>query len=144
MEPISAKLPLQCLDKVRIILPFIITPSFREGVFSSVIKTALALAGPTIKDQNGDSNCYKNCRPISNLTLLSQFLEEYVQKQLSEHLQAYELHAENHNGYRTNRSCETATLATMTFLCISDAVSKIILLMLDLSAPFNTVCHNVF
>ena len=141
-DPIPVKLLLQCIDEVKNILLFIINQSLFEGVFPSDIKTAVVR--PAIKDQNGDPNFYKNYRPISNLPFLSKILEKCVQEQLSEHLQAHELHAEYQSGYRINRSCETATLAIYNdLLCISDARSKVILLMLDLSAAFDTVCHEV-
>ena len=126
---------------MKTILLFIINQSLSEGVFPSDIKTALVR--PAIKDQNGDPNSYKNYRPISNLPFLSKILEKCVQKQLNDHLDTHNLHAEHQSGYRVNRSCETATLAIYNdLLCISDARSKVILLMLDLSAAFDTVCHD--
>ena len=56
-----------------------------------------------------------------------------VQEQLSKLLQANKLHTKYQSGYRTNRSCETATQAFYNnILCISDASSKVMLLKLDL------------
>ena len=132
-DPIPVKLLVQCIDETKTILLYIINQSLSEGVFPQDIKTALVR--PAIKDESGDPNCYKNYRPISNLPFLSKILEKCVQLQLN---------AEYQSGYRANRSCETATLAIYNdLLCISDSKSKIILLMLDLSAAFDTVCHDL-
>ena len=124
-DPIPVKLLIQCVDEVKTILLYIINESLSQGVFPMDIKTALVR--PAIKDENGDTNCYKNYRPISNLPFLSKILEKCVQEQLNEHLNTHNLHAEYQSGYRANRSCETATLAIYNdLLCITDARSKVI------------------
>ena len=75
---------------------------------------------------------------------MSKILEKCVQKQLSHHLELNNLHAEHQSGYRSNHSCETATLTMYNdLLCITDMKSKVILLLLDLSAAFDTVNHGI-
>ena len=67
-----------------------------------------------------------------------------VHRQLSQHLEINNLHAKHQSGYRSNHSCETATLTIYNdLLCISDVKSKVILLLLDLSAAFDTVNHEI-
>ena len=140
--PIPVKLPVQCIDETKTILLYIINQTLSEGAFPPDIK--ISLVRPAIKDQFGDPNCYKNYRPISNLPFLSKILEKCVQLQLNEHLDAHNLHAEYQSGHRTDQSCETATLAIYNdLLCISDSKSKVILLMLDLSAAIDTVSHDL-
>ena len=140
-DPIPAKLLLQCIDEVKTILLFIINQSLQAGIFPSAAKSAIVR--PAVKDYKSDLNSYKNYRPISNLPFLSKILEKCVQQQLTDHLEVNNLHAEKQSGYRINRSCETATLAVYNdLLCISDARTKVIMLMLDLSAAFDTVCHE--
>ena len=76
--------------------------------------------------------------------LLSKLIEKSVQKQMTKHLDYHNLHAEHQSGYRSNHSCETVTLTIYNdLLCISDMKSKVILLLLDLSAAFDTVNHNL-
>ena len=54
----------------------------------------------------------------------------------------HDLHAELLSGYY---SCETATLAIYNdLLCLTDSKSKIILLLLDLGAAFDTVNHESY
>ena len=140
-DPIPVKLLLQCIDEVKTILLFIINQSLQTGVFPSAAKSAIVR--PAVKDYKADGNNYKNYRPISNLPYLSKILEKCAQRQLTDHLEINNLHAEKQSGYRINRSCETATLAVYNdLLCISDARTKVIMLMLDLSAAFDTVCHE--
>ena len=67
-----------------------------------------------------------------------------MHRQLSQHLEINNLHAKHQSGYRSNHSCETATLTIYNdLLCISDVKSKVILLLLDLSAAFDTVNHEI-
>ena len=141
-DPIPLKLLLQCFDEVESIILFIINDSLASGVFPSILKNAIVR--PAIKDEKGDVNSYKNYRPISNLPFLSKLIEKTVQMQLTRHLKDHNLHAEHQSGYRTNHSCETATLTIYNdLLCISDIKSKVIVLLLDLSAAFDTVNHHL-
>ena len=141
-DPIPIKLLFQVINEVTPILKFIVNDSLERGIFPDSIKNALVR--PVIKDENGDVNSFKNYRPISNLPFVSKILEKCVQKQLLQHLEHNNLHAEHQSGYRSNHSCETATLTMYNdLLCISDLKSKVILLLLDLSAAFDTVNHGI-
>ena len=140
-DPIPLKLLMQCIDEVKPIIMFIVNNSLTTGVFPTALKTALVR--PVIKDENGDVNSYKNYRPISNLPFLSKVIEKSVQRQLDKHLKFFNLHAEHQSGYRSNHSCETATLTIYNdLLCLSDVKNKVVLLLLDLSAAFDTVNHQ--
>ena len=141
LDPIPLKLLMKCLPELKKILLFIVNSSLSEGVFPSPLKEALIR--PNIKDLNGDPNDVKNYRPISNLPFLSKILEKCVQKQLSYHLAEHKLHAKYQSGYKVNHSCETVSLSMYDdLLCLSDAKNKVIVMLLDLSAAFDTVCHS--
>ncbi len=141
LDPVPLKLLLQCLPELKKVLLFIVNDSLEEGVFPTCLKEALVR--PTIKNLNGDSNDLKNYRPISNLPFLSKILEKCVQRQLCSHLTRHTLHAKFQSGYRTDHSCETVSLSMYDdLLCLSDTKNKIILLLLDLSAAFDTVNHE--
>ena len=141
-DPVPLKILMQCLDELMKILLFIVNDSLMHGCFPSLLKNALVR--PAIKDENGDINSYKNYWPISNLPFLSKILEKCVHKQLDGHLDTNNLHAAHQSGYRKNHSCETATLAIYNdLLCLNDAKSKVVLLLLDLSAAFDTVNHDI-
>ena len=141
-DPIPVKLLMQCLEEVKPIILFIVNDSLKTGIFPEALKSALVR--PSIKDENGDTESYKNYRPISNLPFLSKVIEKSVHRQLENYLQRQNLHAEFQSGYKSHHSCETATLAIYNdLLCITDSKSKIILLLLDLSAAFDTVNHSL-
>ena len=140
LDPIPVTLLSNVLPELQQILLFIINGSLVNGCFPKDLKEALVR--PTPKDVNGDLDDYSNYRPISNLPFLSKVIEKCAQKQLCFHLDHNNLHAEFQSGYRTNHSCETATISLYNdLLCLSDTKSKVILLLLDLSAAFDTVCH---
>ena len=141
-DPIPVKLLVQCLEEIKPLILFIVNDSLMTGVFPEALKSALVK--PSIKDENGDTNSYKNYRPISNLPFLSKVIEKSVHRQLEDYLKLHNLHAELQSGYKSNHSCETATLAIYNdLLCLTDSKSKIILLLLDLSAAFDTVNHEL-
>jgi len=141
-DPIPVKLLLDCFEELTPIILFIVNDSLRTGRFPTGLKNALVR--PVIKDKGGDVNSFKNYRPISNLTFLSKVIEKCVQKELSAYLEANNLHASHQSGYRANHSCETATLKIYNdLLCLSDSKNKVVLLLLDLSAAFDTVNHNI-
>ena len=142
LDPIPVSILMKCLPELTNILLFIVNDSLSSGIFPHNLKEALVR--PDIKDKNGDLDDYKNYRPISNLPFISKLLEKCVYKELSFHLSLNNLHAENQSAYRVHHSCETATLALYNdLLCMSDTKSKVILLLLDLSAAFDTVCHEI-
>jgi hypothetical protein len=141
-DPIPLKLLMQCIEEVETIILFIVNSSLSSGKFPTALKNALVR--PVIKDESGDVNSYKNYRPISNLPFLSKVIEKCVQRQLENHLTRFNLHAEHQSGYRSNHSCETATLTIYNdLLCLNDSKNKVVLLLLDLSAAFDTVHHNL-
>ncbi|KAL5257832.1 hypothetical protein ACHWQZ_G012689 [Mnemiopsis leidyi] len=141
-DPIPVKLLLDCFDELTSIILFIVNDSLRTGRFPTGLKNALVR--PVIKNKEGDVNSFKNYRPISNLTFLSKVIEKCDQKELSAYLEANNLHANHQSGYRANHSCETATLKIYNdLLCLSNSKNKVVLLLLDLSAAFDTVNHNI-
>ena len=141
LDPIPVKLLLECIPELTDILLFIVNDSLLSGSFPNILKDALVR--PTVKDIHGDLDDLKNYRPISNLPFLSKLLEKCVQKQLCSHLENNGLHGQFQSGYKTHHSCETATLSLYNdLLCLSDTRNKVILLLLDLSSAFDTVCHK--
>ena len=140
-DPIPCKLIVQCYEELKCIVLYIVNESLQSGSFPAALKNAFVR--PSVKDINGDLNDYKNYRPISNLPFLSKILEKTALMQLNKHLMLNNLHAEYQSGYREGHSCETASLAIYNdLLCISDLKSKVILLLLDLSAAFDTIDHS--
>ena len=142
LDPIPTWLLKECQDVIIPILTHIINISLREHIFPDVLKHATIT--PTIKDSNEDSELYSNYRPISNTAFVAKLLEKSALQQISQHIEAQKLHAEFQSGYRKYHSCETATLKVVNDLKVDIANGKInALLLLDLSAAFDTVDHDI-
>ena len=83
-------------------------------------------------------------RPVSNLTVLSKMIERSVLKQLTAYTETHHLFDPNQSAYRSSHSTETLlTYVTDLALKNLDNNSNTALLMLDLSAAFDTFDHDI-
>ena len=119
----------------------IINISLSEGVFPKSEKTALIK--PTLKS-NLDPQNLSSYRPVSNLTYLSKMIETAALQQLNEHLNIINVLPETQSAYRKRHSTETALCTVVDDLlkCTDEGRCSIIIL-LDLSAAFDTVVHEL-
>ena len=87
---------------------------------------------------------WKNLRPVSNLPFLSEILEKVVLHQFFAHLQENDLCNPFQSAYRTGHSTVTALLQVVNDLLIAMHEDNIsVLLLLDLSAVFDTIDHQI-
>ena len=118
----------------------IVNMSITNAVFPQTEK--LACIKPAYKGK-GDKNDLSSYRPISNLSFLSKIIEVVVNEQIRKHLQDINIIPENQSAYRENHSTETTICATVNDMIeITNSERCGILVMLDLSAAFDTVNHN--
>ena len=116
--------------------------SMRLGVFPASQK--LASVTPVLKKASLDPLDLSNYRPISNLTFLSKLLERAVYEQIIGYFDSHHLLPETQSAYRKNRSTETATIKVMSDAYqAADAGLVTLLGLLDLSATFDTVDHQI-
>ena len=86
----------------------------------------------------------KNYRPVSNLPFLSKVLEKIVAARLDSHLALNNLQDRYQSAYRKHFSTETALLKVQSdILAALDEGSCVALIMLDLSAAFDTLDHEI-
>lgn len=98
---------------------------------------------PALKKSNADHEQYSNFRPISNLPLVSKVIEKAIADQSIQHVQKHDLHeAFLQSAYKTCRSTETALIRVQNDLYAIDNRNSVKLLLLDLSAAFDTVKHS--
>ena len=127
------------------LLPYItsiINTSVTSGCVPSALKSARVT--PLLKKPTLDPSDVKNYRPVSLLSFLSKTLERVVSNQLSLHLSQNNLLDPNQSGFKKAHSTETALLAVTEALHSAQAAShSAVLILLDLSAAFDTVNHRL-
>ena len=97
---------------------------------------------PLIKKQTLDSNNLKNYRSVSNLNFISKFIEKAVVKRLREHLVTNNINIPFQSAYKPGHSTETALLRVYyDVLNNLKHDNNILLILLDLSAAFDTIDH---
>ena len=115
--------------------------SMSDGHFPEDLKLASLRA--TIKGPNLCVEELKNYRPISNLQFISKVMEKCVCQQFVKHLKDNNLQDIYQSAYRENSSVETAMLKIYNDALRSlDNGRSMLIIMLDLSAAFDTVDHG--
>ncbi|KAK3553835.1 hypothetical protein QTP70_012207 [Hemibagrus guttatus] len=125
------------------LLPFITTVingSLTSGHVPTVFMKARVI--PILKKPALDPSDISSYRPVSLLSFLSKILER-VCNQLSDYLMQNNLHEPNQSGFKAAHSTETALLAVTEKLhAARSAKLSSVLILLDLSAAFDTINHK--
>ena len=123
------------------ILCNIVNASLRSG---NTDGTKTAHINPLIKGSSLDSSEFNSFRPISNLAFVGKLIERVVLLRLNEHLDDNNLHIPNQSGYKKSHSTETLLIRIVNDILIASSEQKAtVVMMLDLSAAFDTVDHTI-
>ena len=142
LDPIPASLFNDCVAELVPTITMIMNDSLTTGIVPLPFKHALVR--PILKKADLDPEGLKNYRPISNLPFLSKVLERIVLAQLLTHLGTFGLLEEFQSAYKKFHSTETALIKIVSdLLSRSDSGQVSILAMLDLSAAFDTLDHDI-
>ena len=99
---------------------------------------------PLLKKTGLDKENLCNYRPISNLKFLSKILERVVCVRIQKHANENSLGDVFQSAYKPNHGVETALLCVHSdIMCALDNGEVCAVVLLDLSAAFDTVDHNV-
>ena len=91
-----------------------------------------------------DKNVYSNYRPVSNLAFLSKVIERVVAQRLNSHMDLNNMHEIMQSAYKKHHSTETALLYIQNDILNSiDQNEVVLLVLLDLSAAFDTIDHEL-
>ena len=141
LDPMPTPLVMDCIDVLLPIMTKMINLSLESGLFADDWKCALVF--PLLKKPGLDL-LYKNYRPVSNLQYVSKLIEKAVFEQIHTHMMTHSLYPEFQSSYRQNHSTETALVKVTNDILIKMNTQEVTLLvMLDLSAAFDTVNHNI-
>jgi hypothetical protein len=120
----------------------IINSSLSSGEFPKPFGSALIT--PILKKPSLDCNVLSNYRPVSSINFISKLIEKTATNQLRQYFDDNNLLDEYQSAYCKNKSTETALLSVRSD--ILDAVDRqkiVFLVMLDLSAAFDTIDHTI-
>ena len=133
------------MEYLDIVLPFITAicnKSLQEGRIPSSQRHAIVT--PILKKSGLDAANVLNYRPISNLTYISKQVERMVNQQVVAYLDENKLLPKLQSGFRARHSTETALLKVLSDILLSaDQQQVTLLVLLDMSAAFDTVDHAI-
>ena len=131
-------------ENIDILMPVILNLVNLSLSTGNVEGVKLADIIPLLKDDSLDPNVLKNYRPVSNLCFLGKIIERVVLNRLNEHLTRQGLHCPEQYAYKKDHSTETLLIKiTNDLLIAADEKSATVVMLLDLSAAFDTVDHNL-
>ena len=143
LDPMPTWLLKECLENSHFlsVVSHIINACV-TGTMPSCMKEAVVR--PLLKKPTLDNSNFKNYRPISNLPFLSKIIEKVIAHQLKKHLGDNQLLDTLQSAYRECHSTETALLKVQSdILDAIDHNSAAVLILLDLSAAFDTIDHAI-
>jgi hypothetical protein len=142
LDPLPTKLTIELLDILLPVIQKIVNLSLDSGTVPLEFKKAVVR--PLLKKSGLDRDELSNYRPVSNLSFISKILERAVSDQLVRYLDDNNLQEKFQSAYRPGHSCETALLRIVNDLFqIVDKGNTAILVLLDLSAAFDTIDHKL-
>ena len=141
LDPMPSRLVSKC-DALIPVITTIINKSLEAGLFPESWKEALVC--PLLK-KPGIGIIFKNFRPVSNLqAFLSKLTEKAVFHQIHDHMADMGSYPIAQSAYRENHSTETALLKVKNDILLNMNKQHVTLLvLLDLSAAFDTVDHGI-
>ena len=142
LDTLPTSVLLELVDVLLLFIRVMCNISPREGCLPRTQKTAIIT--PVLKKQNADQDEPNNYRPISKLTFISKVLERIVEEQVTQHLEEADLMSEFQSAYRKHHCTVSALMKVPSdILDAADSRQVTLLGLLDLSAAFDTVDHDI-
>lgn len=131
-----------CLEELTPAITSIVNESLQHADLPPKMKTALVT--PLLKKATLDPDNFNNYRPVSNLNFVSKIIEKVVASRIHAHLKVNSLAPYYQSAYRQMHSTETALLRVYNDIVnYVDQKHCVLLVLLDLSAAFDTIDQNI-
>ena len=141
LDPIPTTFLKACIDTLLPVITRIVNLSMQTGCVPLSLKQAVV--HPLLKKIILEL-ILSNYRPVSNLPFISKVLERCVAKQLITHQTLNDFADCFQSAYKEGHSTETALVRVHNDLLSSiDKKNVVLLLLLDMSAAFDTVDHEI-
>ena len=142
LDPLPTSLLKENIDNILPSITKIVNKYITSGCFPSIYKTAQVT--PSLKKSSLDPDTIKNYRPVSSLPFVSKIVEKVVASRLNTHMAQNSILEPSQSAYRKHHSTETAHLKVQNdILQAIDRKKCVMLLLLDLSAAFDTIDHEI-
>ena len=128
---------------VDILIPFItdlVNLSLATGSISGLTE---AVIRPLLKAYDLDINLFNSFRPVSNLEFLGKLIERVVLSRLQDHMSKINYCNNTQFGYKKSHSTELLLLKFINDILVGiDSKNGVVVLLIDLSAAFDTVDNS--
>ena len=142
LDPCPTWIIKECQQELLPVITEIVNLSLSTSIMPEDLKEALL--NPLIKKMTLNAEIFKNFRPVSNLTYLSKLIERVVAVRLGNHLKDNGLYELLQSAYQAEHSTETALVKVQNDLLKAvDKDGAAVLVLLDLSAAFDTIDHAI-
>ena len=141
LDPVPMWLFKECIKEFLPIVTEILNCSLKTGVMPDQLKQAIIK--PQLK-KAGLETTLKNYRPVSNLPFLGKLIESAAIQQYTTHLETNKLNDNRQSAYKKFHSTETLLTKIHNDIVSNIAKGEVtIMLLLDLSAAFDTIDHDI-
>ena len=142
LDPAPTSVLKHSIEALAPAITSIVNASLLSGVFPSSLKKGVI--HPSIKKLSLDREAYPSYRPITNVAFLSKMPERVAATQTLNYLIPNGLLAKFQSAYRCFHSTETTLLRVFNDILVAiDNHRDVVLVLLDLSAAFDTTEHFV-
>ena len=141
IDPLPSNTMAQCMD---VLLPHLLDLVNTSLLTGSVDGVKFSFVKPLLKKVDLALSLFPSYRPISNLSFISKLVERVVVKRLNEHMTSNNLHVDSQHGYKSGHSTETLLIKFINDILVAiDQNRGVVVLLIDLSAAFDTVQHSI-
>ena len=142
LDPIPTSVVKYNTDSVLPVLSEIVPRSLTQGIFPTILKESHV--HPRLRNIKLESDSFSSYRPVAKISFLSKVTEKFASIQVHNYLRQHGLSPSLQSAYRQHHSTETALLkVTDDILKTLDSHNEVVLVMLDLSAVFDTLDHTL-